>query len=469
MAQNPGDVSPSSRHARSLLRKLAISHAIRDTARSVNEKTPLVSDFSTSARKDRGVLALRVIHSPHAPSIGKSIPLVTRITVGRESDEQVNFVVPDAAMSRVHFTIDKKDGMITVVDHDSTNGTQVQRLKRKQGLLSPGNVIRAADTVFFFGVMPSRPAQPTSLIGTSLVMRELIDEATQVAPSLLPVLLLGETGTGKEVIARLIHTLSGRQGPFVAVNCGALPSHLVEAAFFGHKKGAFTGADVAAPGFWLSADGGTLFLDEIGELPAEMQPKLLRVLATGEVMAVGAVNSQRTDVRVIAATNVDLPASVEDGDFRRDLYARIQGLTLQIPPLRERREDVLPLFLHFLGDGNSGYTLTPAFVEALLLYDWPMNVRELEVLTQRLLVMLRGESVLTVDALPDAVKNNIPAQRAQGRKDPSKDDLLSELVIARGNVALVAEKYKRDRRQIYRWLEKYGIDANDFRLGRDNA
>ena len=241
------------------------------------------------------------------------------------------------------------------------------------------------------------------LIGVSddmRLVRQLIDK---VATSPATVLVTGESGTGKEVIARRIHELSGRKGPFVAVNCGAIPEHLLESELFGHEKGAFTGADKARPGRFEQASGGTFFLDEIGDMPSVMQVKLLRVLEERVVERVGGTKSIPVDVRLIAATHRDLPARIESGDFREDLYYRLSVFPIDVSPLRERPDDILPLINEFTdrlrAEGAGNLLLTHAAIAALEAYCWPGNVRELVNLIERL-VVTNPNGVVDVFDLP---------------------------------------------------------------------
>ena len=249
-------------------------------------------------------------------------------------------------------------------------------------------------------------SETTRLIGDSADMRiarQLIDK---VAPSPATVLITGESGTGKEVIARRIHEQSGRKGPFVAVNCGAIPEHLLESELFGHEKGAFTGADKARPGRFELANGGTFFLDEIGDMPSVMQVKLLRVLEERVVERVGGTRSIPVDIRLVAATHRDLPQRIEDGKFREDLYYRLSVFPIEVSPLRERPEDVRPLAEEFTErlkqQGGGALYLTDAALKALERYDWPGNVRELVNLIERLAVT-NPNGVVDVSDLPSAI------------------------------------------------------------------
>ncbi|MCC7111968.1 MAG: sigma 54-interacting transcriptional regulator, partial [Deltaproteobacteria bacterium] len=286
---------------------------------------------------------------------------------------------------------------------------------------------------------------------------------------------------GKDVAARALHEQSGRRGAFVAVNCAAIPENLAESQLFGHKAGSFTGAQKDHTGYFRQADGGTLFLDEVGELPLSLQPKLLRVLDEGQVFAVGASTGVPVDVRLVAATNRHIAKEVEQGTFRADLFARLAEITISLPPLRARKEDVLLLLLRALPEGVS---LSPALVSALLLHHWPFNVRELMKIATELEVKAQGRPVLDVDLLegrllgpqpgggPGPVATPAPvelprAERVPAPKReepaPSKEELERLLAAHRGKVSDVARATGRSRTQVYRWLEQHGFDLKQFR------
>jgi two-component system NtrC family response regulator len=244
-----------------------------------------------------------------------------------------------------------------------------------------------------------------SIIGASTGMKDVFRTLGRAAASDVTVLLTGESGTGKELVARAIHYHGPRsEGPFVAVNCAAIPEALLESELFGHERGAFTGADSARVGRFTEAVGGTLLLDEIGDMHPDLQAKLLRVLQDGRVVPVGAVKGHPTDVRVVAATNRDLSAAMNEGTFREDLYYRIAVVTIEIPPLRDRRDDIPLLVSHFLEKhGGSEMSLAPEFLSGLREYDWPGNVRELENVIQRALVLHREPGELSARDLPESV------------------------------------------------------------------
>jgi DNA-binding NtrC family response regulator len=245
---------------------------------------------------------------------------------------------------------------------------------------------------------PGRAA-PVAIVGESAALREAIELARRVAPTRATVLLTGETGTGKELVAGLIHVLSPRaQRPFVKVNCAALPETLLESELFGHERGAFTGADRARVGRFEQADGGTLFLDEVGDMSPATQAKLLRVLQEQEFHRLGGTRTLRTDVRIVAATNQDLPAAVAAGRFREDLFFRLHVIAIHLPPLRERDGDVGPLATHLLGEaarelGRAGLRFAPEALEKLRAHAWPGNVRELRNAVERAALMADGDTI----------------------------------------------------------------------------
>ena len=247
----------------------------------------------------------------------------------------------------------------------------------------------------------------TQFIGLSESAKTLRNLVATMANSNATVMITGESGTGKEVFARALHRLSGRSGPFVAVNCAAIPESLVESELFGHERGAFTGAVARTDGKFQQADTGTLLLDEVGELPLGMQAKLLRALQESEVQRVGSAQSQRVDVRVVAATNRDLEAEVQAGRFRADLFYRLHVIAIELPPLRARGEDIPGLAMHFLRrfasqNGKPVTAITPDAMAALQAWTWPGNVRELENAMERAVVLARSE-LITLSELPERI------------------------------------------------------------------
>ena len=293
-----------------------------------------------------------------------------------------DLVLDDRHVSRFHCEIVIGSRGALVHDLASTNGTRVGGTFVHQAYLQPGMLIVVGKTAIRVLAFDAKPIDDgTGLIGASRPMENLRRCVALVGAMDVRVLILGENGTGKEIVANQLHRLSRRrERAFVPANCGALPRDLVESALFGHVRGAFTGATGAKEGYFAQADGGTLFLDEIGELPPSLQPKLLRVLESGMVRAVGAAGERKVDVRVVCATHRDLEQQVAKGGFRLDLFHRLSTVTIEIPPLRERRDDIALLADHFLdqvADEAGRKALSPAAREALAGYRWPGNVREL--------------------------------------------------------------------------------------------
>jgi len=245
------------------------------------------------------------------------------------------------------------------------------------------------------------------IVSDDAAMGELLATVERVAPSDLPVLIQGESGTGKELIARALHRLSPRNlHPFVAINCGAVPENLLESELFGHEKGAFTGALSRKPGLFEVADKGVLFLDEVGEVTAAVQVKLLRAIETKEFFRVGGTRPVRTDVRLVSATNKNVKAEMAEGRFREDLYYRLNGVTVKLPPLRERRGDIALLARHFLDRFAPKKKLTARAIEALQAYAWPGNVRELQMVMQRASILTQAETLDAVDLPLDVRDQN---------------------------------------------------------------
>ncbi len=308
-------------------------------------------------------------------------------------------------------------------------------------------------------------------VGKSKTLVELLTLTETVAPTDSTVLVTGESGTGKEVLARYIHTLSGRsEGPFLSINCGALPESLLESELFGHVKGSFTGAVRDKEGLLVAAGRGTFFLDEIGEMPPSLQVKLLRAIQEREVIPVGATESVPVDVRIIAATNRDLEDEIRKGAFRSDLYYRLNVIALHLPPLRDRRDDISLLADHFLTRmserlGRNGITLAEDTLETLLRYDWPGNVRELENALERAAVLSKG-GVIRPAALPERVREAPTASLVSDTLPPNPTLEIIEqayiqwvLAAEGGNKSRAAEVLGIDPSTLYRKLNRYGGES----------
>jgi DNA-binding NtrC family response regulator len=312
------------------------------------------------------------------------------------------------------------------------------------------------------------------IIGTSPVMQKLFSTLQKVMRSDANILLLGDTGTGKELVARTIHAHSFRQDrPFIAVDCAALPENLLESELFGHEKGAFTGANQTTRGLLELAHTGTLFLDEIGELPLALQAKLLRALQERELRRLGSEKIISVDIRVIAATGRDLRAEIAARNFREDLYYRLNVVTLHLPALRERREDIALLANHFLGSFSQQYrrpemSLAPEVVELFLTYDWPGNVRELQNVIQHVVLLGEGSSIDLPD-LPDYLRGedrqelSFQSMREKQSVAVEKTFLVELLRRHRGNVSEAAAEARMTRKMIYRLAKKFAIDVEKFR------
>jgi DNA-binding NtrC family response regulator len=310
---------------------------------------------------------------------------------------------------------------------------------------------------------------PEGIVGRTAGMLAVYKQIAYAADSTAPVLIQGESGTGKELVARAIHTHSRRASKaFVAINCGAVVETLLESELFGHVRGAFTGAVSDRRGVFEQAHGGTVFLDEIGETAPAMQVKLLRVLQDGEIRPVGASRSTRIDARVVAATNVDLERAVAEQRFRRDLFYRLSVIVIQIPPLRDRREDIPMLIEQFLANASMrtgrAVTISPEAVRVLTAAQWPGNVRELENTIERLVVFSRGR--VDVQDLPDTLTSGPSLEERLFADLPTLDELERRYVqhvleAVGGNRSRAAEALGIDRRTLYRMAERFGIDLKD--------
>ena len=314
-------------------------------------------------------------------------------------------------------------------------------------------------------------SEPGNLIGRTAQMLDVYKQVAHAADSSAPVLITGESGVGKELVARAIHSHSSRaREPFVAINCGAIADTLLESELFGHQRGSFTGAVSDHKGVFEQAGGGTVLLDEIGDTTAALQVRLLRVIEEGEVRPVGGNRSLRTSARVIAATNIPLEQAVAEGRFRQDLYYRLSVIMIRVPPLRERRADIPLLIGSFLEDAcrraGQKKVLSADALDALMRYAWPGNVRELVNTIERLVVSSRGSLIEAFD-LPASVRTSRPIPQDQPFSDlPTLDDLERRYLVhvleaANGNRTRAAEILGIDRRTLYRMAERFGIELKD--------
>jgi transcriptional regulator with AAA-type ATPase domain len=421
-----------------------------------------------------------------SPAMRIALGELTEVTLGRDTTRKLvrdgktaMVTVPDHEISRKHCAVRRQPAGWEVVDLGSKNGIVVNGDPTRGTTLTDGDVIEAGSTLMMFreeGGTPEPPGdrdlahdgpQPAAFRTVNLELEHRLGQLTKIARGGVSVLIRGETGTGKELIARAIHELSGRRGPFVPINCGALPRNLIESELFGHRKGAFSGANEERDGLVRRAHGGTLFLDEIAELPEESQVALLRVLQDGEVRPIGASDAVKVDIRIVAATHQDIPARIADGRFRQDLYARLAGFEMTLPSLRERREDVgslIAAILPRLAPNPERIHLHRSAARALFRYAWPLNVRELEQ-ALRAAVALADTGEIRFDHLPEAIRMYQPPTVASMRPE---DRVLRERVIEllrehAGNVTAVGRAMGKAPIQIRRWCHRLQIELSQFR------
>ncbi|HKE16963.1 MAG TPA: sigma 54-interacting transcriptional regulator [Kofleriaceae bacterium] len=425
---------------------------------------------------------------PLGRGVRMSLADVDEVLIGRgcergwsRADRKLAISVLDPEVSRLHVRLARKGDGWALQDFGSKNGTLVGGVRTRRWTLSDGDLIEVGGSMFVYrdhagdgGCAGDRDLaeeedrdRPDVFRTLSLQLERRAADIERIAPTVVPVLVVGETGTGKELVAQAIHSLSGRRGPFVPVNCGALPRTLVESELFGYRRGAFSGAREDRPGLARKADGGTLFLDEVAELPEESQVALLRLLQEGEVRPVGSSELVRVDVRVIAATHQDIAARVDEGRFRRDLYARLAGYEMRVPPLRERREDIgslIAALLCRLDRGGGELSLHPRAAAALFAHGYPMNVRELEQALAAAVALAPG-GVIALEHLPRAMQT--AAHSSQGSLGPEDEALRAELIGVlrqnRGNIRATARMLGKAPTQIRRWCRRLRVDPDEFR------
>lgn len=419
---------------------------------------------------------------PRAAGTRHQLAGLRSVSLGRASDRRatraqgsLDLRIPDGRLSHNHARLTLVRGRWVLEDAGSRNGTRVDGEVITQLPLTDGALIEVGRTFLSFREGLPRSEQldvdcerePVQTLLPALAAE--FEKLERVAPaSDVPILIEGESGTGKEVLAGQIARWSGRTGPFVAVNCGALVDNLIESQLFGSMRGAFSGATTDRVGFVRSADQGCLFLDEIAELPLASQATLLRVLEEHEVVPVGATRPIRVDVRVLAATHQDLDARVRDGSFRRDLFARLAGFRITLPPLRERLEDFGLLVSALLARSQEpalDVRFSPEAVRSLLAHSWPLNVRELAhaVTTASLLA---GGSVIDRAHLPEQVLLREPLETAaelSAGDAARRAELLELLQKHQGNVSAIARDMGKARMQVQRWLKRFDLDAARFR------
>jgi transcriptional regulator with GAF, ATPase, and Fis domain len=442
--------------------------------------------------------ALYVVHPPELA--GQVIELVAGLTIGREGPAALGgdasgapfAVLSHPTVSRRHCLVKDAFGVPVLEDLGSSNGTRVDgKPLTTPAVLVSQSVVRIGSVLAVVDERPFPGAEwSAALPGIAPAVVRARDALRRAGTGLAPVLILGETGTGKERVAAEIHQQSGRPGPYVKFSCAELSRELAHSQLFGHERGAFTGAAASHRGLFAAADQGTLFLDEVGELDLELQAKLLRVLQEGEIRPLGSITATRVEVRVVAATNRELSDDVESGAFRRDLYARLSFFEVRLPPLRARREDLF-WWLGYLaatvaaarGLPQNPLQIMPDAAEALLLHGWPENLRGLDRLAHRLLalepqaqtigrrtlasVMPELESLAIAQgeaqrpsSQPAGNAESNPARSTEPSQldRPSRESFLAVYEGTGRNVRATSKHFGKDRRQIYRWLELFGIE-----------
>jgi DNA-binding NtrC family response regulator len=441
--------------------------------------TDTLSVIVSKGRKTHSAAALYIgiaADAPRTPGTRVSLRGIDRVELGRGARRTiarkqaggadiVSLELGDARMSSQHARVTRVGGAWVLEDLGSKNGTLVGTAPITRHELEDGDVFLVGHTAVVFrtaggeagdldGAAPVAPGLAT----LSPALADAFQQLASAARTTVPIEITGETGTGKELAARAVHALSGRPGAFGAVNCGALAGTLLEGELFGHKKGAYTGADSDRAGLVRATDRGTFFLDEIAELPASSQAALLRVLQEGEVVPVGDDRAVKVDLRVVTATHKSLDREVDAGRFRADLRARLLGVAIAIPPLRERREDLATLVATLLDrvapDRAVMFSLDS--IAALYAHHWPLNIRELERALAAALAVA-GDRI-ELQHLPPALRSESAAKPAPPEEDSeTRTQLAAALDRHAGNIAAVARELGKDPTQIRRWMKRFGL------------
>jgi DNA-binding NtrC family response regulator len=412
---------------------------------------------------------LEVVSGPDAGAGKEFSQSVVRIGTHRSCD----LVLSDRRVSRFQCEVSLEQSGYRVRDLDSTNGTFVAGLRVADAFVPPGSKIRVGQSELYLVPLGSSVAVDLEevdrfhgLVGGSVAMRRLYAAIHKLAATDSTVLVSGETGTGKELVAEALHDGSRRRGgPLVVIDCGAVPGQLFEDELFGHERGAFTGASVATAGAFERAHGGTLFLDEIGELPLALQPKLLRAVESRRVRRIGGSQEIACDVRLIAATNRDLPVEVNRRSFRSDLYYRLAVAHLEVPPLRARREDIPALVEHFqsLLPESARRPLPAELIERFARHDWPGNVRELRNAVESASLAPSAPALedrpSEPDRLPEFVDPDLPFREARRRLEDAFERRYLGALLERHdwNVSAVSRAARVDRMTIYKMLTRLGL------------
>jgi two-component system, NtrC family, response regulator GlrR len=442
--------------------------------------TERLSGLGALLRLDRGSNTLKErtyeVSVLVGPDLGLKRPIVGSLVVG--SHPEAGLPLSDGTVSRYHVELTAKPDGVRVRDLDSTNGTFLAGTRITEVYIADAAFLTVGKTQLKVAVVEAEVAPTTpqarfgNAVGAAPSMQTLFGVLSRVAPTDSTIMLLGETGTGKEVLAKAIHQQSARAGkPFVVVDCGAVAPTLIESELFGHVRGSFTGAVSDRNGAFLEADGGTVFLDEIGELPLELQPKLLRALEAGQVRRVGEDKHRSVDVRVVAATHRDVEKEVDAGRFRQDLYYRLAVVMVQVPPLRDRLEDIPLLASHFVHSmGRGDFVLSKQLMARFATYHWPGNVRELRNLIERALAGAEvaplpqdSSRALKPITTPGTELTDLPFKEAKERlvEGFTRDYLAALLEKCGGNISQAAREAGIARNYVHRLVQKYGLKATN--------
>jgi len=444
-----------------------------------------VADTAWTAEHSGDAFVLVLAHHPDPKLVGLQRVLSEgdRWVIGRGRSVLGPGVLDDSRVSGEHAVIGLRRNAVLLRDFDSRNGTKVNGHRIDSCQLVPGDVVAIGSAVWVLCHEPvDRPGprpHELGMVGVGWTLQRVLQQAVQVAPRPTTVLVLGEPGVGKELVARAIHQRSGRTGELLAINCGAMNEQLLQSELFGHVRGAFSGAGKSRQGLVAAAHGGTLFLDEIGDASPALQVSLLRLLENGEYRPVGSDRVEHADVRVVAATN-RLGSGPDCSQLRADLHGRLSQWTIQVPPLRHRREDIPSLAAHFGAQHRSGpIQLDHRLALALCLHDWPGNVRELASFMERTVVECGGAEKLrpspeqlralalgrqpaTIPSVSSSVSHSSPGPRVAR---PEAAELEAGLIECGGSMKELANRLGVGRNTLYRWFAAAGLDPKQVRSG----
>jgi transcriptional regulator with PAS, ATPase and Fis domain len=431
-------------------------------------------------RKERDdYVVLTVVHHPDPALLGvhQAVPPGEH-AVGRDGGSLLPGVFEHKKVSREHAAFRLERGRLSVRDLNSRNGTHVNGREVDDATLASGDVVRIGGIVLLRHTGPRHFAEPDDelMAGTSHLLARLLEELREAGQTGHNVMLIGETGVGKELAAEALHAASGRRGALVPVNCGGIAEGVLHSELFGHAKGAFSGADTARDGLVHAAEGGTLFLDEVGAASPSLQSTLLRLIESNEYRVVGTNQCRSADVRFVAATQPDIESRMQAGAFRRDLWYRLAHRIVRVPPLRERRQDIPAIIARHTEQHHGRRLRLSAELAALLVHHhWPGNVRELIATVDQLAATARSDEEVFI---PDWLRRELERSTSEGKsatdgekkgptKRPKKPELVRLLVENEASVAATAKALSVDRKSLYRWMKALDIDLDALRARFD--